>query len=280
MRVVNEAAPIRLQEDERLSTEAPRDAGGEGNELTDRLTELESDRNPTVPHTTDWARPLAGEHARRLANPLFRRARAVANSNVTAAPYNHGDFLRLARKFRPMTTATLAQEIGLSPSTLRGSRRRGEGPRWIGRAGAICATRSSTSRTGSKRARLPFRCRRAGQESEALSHRPRDAFGRDRHTGGTASVLASPGHGTEVGAPGPPPPLSSHRRGMLACGSGRTLPRAGVHGPLVGSRFRRASVGGAVRSRFAADRPAKPPIGDVAPRVERNLTSDAFAFEK
>ena len=132
MRVVNEAAPIRLQEDERLSTEAPADAGGEGNKSTVSTgTESESDRNPTVPHTTDWARPLAGEHARRLANPLFRRARAVANSNVTAAPYNHGDFLRLARKFLLMTTATLAQEIGLSPSTLRGWRRRGEGPRWI-----------------------------------------------------------------------------------------------------------------------------------------------------
>jgi len=124
----------RLRGDERPSTEAAADAGGKANEATVARSidaQSESSRNLAAPQTTGRAGHLAGECARRLANPLFQRAKAVANSNVTTAPYNNGDFLPLARKFLLMDEATLAQETGLPRSTLRGWRRRGKGPRWI-----------------------------------------------------------------------------------------------------------------------------------------------------
>src|SRR5271156_326207 len=125
-KLTNEPAPIRPGGDERPSTEAAADAGGKANEATVGRpfdTQPESRWNLAAPQTTERAGHLAGEHARRLANPLFQRAKVVANSNVTAAPYNDGAHLPRARTLLLMTTATLAQETGLSPTTLSGWRR-------------------------------------------------------------------------------------------------------------------------------------------------------------
>lgn len=118
----------------------------------------------------EWARPLFGEHDRRLSSPLFRlwsqRAHVdqlesiataagcrLPNAGRNARALDEGHLVKGARSLLLIDAATLAQETGLSHRKLWSMRRLGIGPEWIRltwghlhpTATSVCRSQFSTS---------------------------------------------------------------------------------------------------------------------------------------